>query len=77
MPSTRPSRIQHGGTPQEVLNAIYVVAEYLAVNGYVEASISKSGGASFHVQSRIAREQEYLAEVARLNGWRDEKGSKR
>ncbi len=65
-------RILNGGTPREVIDAIYVIAKYLNASGYAEASIHPSGGASFHVQSRIDREREYLKEIAKLKGWNGE-----
>jgi hypothetical protein len=65
----KPAHIHHSGTPQEVLDAIYVIAKYLSDNNYVEASVSKEGGAAFHVQSRIEREMEYMEEIKNLREW--------
>jgi hypothetical protein len=69
MKPQRIQRIRNDGTPKEVLDAILVVATYLQANGYAEASIHRTGGASFHIQSRLSLESEYLAEIARLKGW--------
>lgn len=55
----KPEKIKHDGTPEEVLDAIYVIAKYLHTNNYMEAAIHKSGGAEFHVQSRNDMELTY------------------
>ncbi len=36
------------GTPQRVMDAIWTLAEYLALEGYSEVLITPNGGASFH-----------------------------
>ncbi len=66
---SKPAHIHHTGTPKEVIDSIHTIAKYLSENNYVEASVSKEGGAAFHVQSRIEREMEYPEEIKNLREW--------